>query len=103
MFTADSFIFIDDVTAYINISRITQSIADDAIMFHSVRICRFRQGKRLITHRNGQISISAPIGRKLKRALGCNAPGNQLTAPDKHKNRCGRALKTLLVYSVNEI
>jgi hypothetical protein len=31
------------------------------------------------------------------------APGNQLTAPDKHKNLCARALKTALVYSVNEI
>jgi hypothetical protein len=38
MFTADSFMFIDDVTAYINNPRITQSIADHAIMCHSVRI-----------------------------------------------------------------
>jgi hypothetical protein len=30
---------------------------------------------------------------------GAIAPGNQLSAPDKHKNWCGRAL----VYSVNEI
>jgi hypothetical protein len=34
---------------------------------------------------------------------GTIVPGNQLTAPDKHKNRCGRAVKTALVYSVNEI
>jgi hypothetical protein len=36
---------------------------------------------------------------------GANLSGrsNQLTAPDKHKNLCGRALKTALVYSVNEI
>jgi hypothetical protein len=32
MFTADSFMFIDDVTAYINNPRITQSIADDTII-----------------------------------------------------------------------
>jgi hypothetical protein len=54
MFTADSVMLIDDVTAYINNPRITQSIADDAIMCHSVRICRFRHGKRLITHRNAK-------------------------------------------------
>jgi hypothetical protein len=30
-------------------------------------------------------------------------PGNQLTAPDKHKNWCGRVLKTALVNSVTEI
>jgi hypothetical protein len=34
---------------------------------------------------------------------GAIAPGSQLTAPDKHKNWCGRVLKTALVYSVNEI
>jgi hypothetical protein len=34
---------------------------------------------------------------------GAIAPGNQLTAPDKHKNVRGRALKTALVYYVNEI
>jgi hypothetical protein len=39
---------------------------------------------------------SALPGRELRRA-------HQLTAPDKHKNVCGRALKTALVYSVNEI
>jgi hypothetical protein len=34
MITADWFMFIDDVTAYINNPRITQSIAENAIMCH---------------------------------------------------------------------
>jgi hypothetical protein len=37
MFTADSFMFIDDVNAYINNPRITQSIADDAIMSTAIQ------------------------------------------------------------------
>jgi hypothetical protein len=40
------------------------------------------------------------VTRMLERTLAyTQAPGNQLTAPDKHKNECGRALKTALVYS----
>jgi hypothetical protein len=42
-------------------------------------------------------------GANLSVRSGVIALGNQLTAPDKHKNLCGLALKTMLVYSVNEI
>jgi hypothetical protein len=55
MFTADSFMFIDDVTAYTIPPEWCANLP-----FGQDLPYRFRRGKCIIAHRNGQISISAP-------------------------------------------